>query len=322
MDIEVNIDDNIHLSSEYDIQPVFIGNTGELYQISDKITKKEYYFKPATSKNGNIRPYRASIQEAAYRIGQIINPEFVIKCNKIQINGILGAIQEKIPVDIIATRAFIDYFDNGLGKLSPQIISQIVDEYLVDFCLCNYDAHASNFIIDTNGNLRGVDKEQSFRYIGQDVNKDMMFSTNYNAKYGENFTIYTILFEQMKQGIISYEYLESLKQRVNRLEQFPDKLYRRIFETYAYGKANTPEEAETLLNNILDRKRNIIQNVEKLYSDIRDEYLAHKNSLKTSSLLNSAIIATECSTRESQIAEQLQILGNIGKSKIPDSPEK
>ena len=59
-----------------------------------------------------------------------------------------------------------------------------IDEYLVDFALCNYDAHASNFVIDENGKLRGIDKEQAFRYINEDGERDMMMATNYNECYG------------------------------------------------------------------------------------------------------------------------------------------
>ena len=125
----------IQLSSEYNARKISIGNTGEMYQVSDKENGEEYYFKPAISKSGESRSYRAYIQEAAYNIQQIINPENVVKCNSIEVNGIFGAIQEKIPVDIASTIKFIEYFDNGIGELQPEIISQIINEYLVDYIL-------------------------------------------------------------------------------------------------------------------------------------------------------------------------------------------
>lgn len=307
---------DIQLSHQYDMQEVSIGNTGEMYQISDRENGREYYFKPAVSKSGEARPYRAYIQESAYNIQQIINPDSAVKCNRAEINGMFGAIQEKVPVDTKATKTFIDYFDYGIGELPPEIISQVIDEYLVDFCLCNYDAHASNFIIDENGRLRGIDKEQAFRYIREDSERDMMFATNYNKRYGENPTIYNTLFEQMKQGKISYKYLEALRYKASRLSQVPDGQYKKIFEEYAYGKAKTPEEAKALLSSILDRKGNILQNIEQLYNGIYNEWLKNKDSQKTASVLDRAIKATEEGTRTGAINEQAQTIKSIEKAKI------
>ena len=313
IDNQISIEnDNIQLSSQIDMQEVSIGNTGEMYQISDRENGGEYYFKPAVSKSGEARPYRAYIQESAYSIQRIINPDNAVKCNRAEVNGMFGAIQEKVPVDTKATKAFIDYFDNGIGELPPEIISQVIDEYLVDFFLCNYDAHASNFVIDENGRLRGIDKEQAFRYIREDSKRDMMFATNYNKHYGENPTIYNTLFEQMKQGKISYKYLEALRYKASRLSQFPDEQYKKIFEEYAYDKAKTPEEAETLLSSILDRKNNILHNIEQ----ISNEWSKNKNNQKKDSILDSAVQATETSTRTAIINEQAQTIKSIEQVKM------
>ena len=231
-------------------------------------------------------------------------------------NGMFGAIQQKIPVNAQATKEFIEYFNKGKGTLSPEMITQIMDEYLVDFCLCNYDAHADNFIIDENGKLRGIDKEQSFRYIKEDTDIDMTFSTNYNENYGEKPTIYSILFEQMKQGKISYKYLEALKYRASRLTQYPDEKYRKIFEQYAYGKAKTPEEAEILLCSISDRKSNILQNVELLKNGIYNKFCNNKAMQKF--VLTSAVQATEEQTKTSDINAQVSTIRENNKEKQQD----
>lgn len=191
------------------------------------------------------------------------------------------------------------------------MITQIMDEYLVDFCLCNYDAHASNFIVDKDGNLRGIDKEQSFRYIKEDTENDMTFSVNYNESYGEKPTIYSVLFEQMKQGIIPYKYLETLRYRASRLAQYPDEQYRHIFEKYAYGKTKTPEEAESLLSSILSRKNNILLNVELLQSEIS------ANRMKKS-VLSNALRATEGQTKTSDINIQASIIRENSNEKQKD----
>lgn len=280
----------IDLSSEYDMQKVKIGNTGEMYYINDLKSGKEYYFKPAVTKSGEKRDYRAYIQEAAYNVQKIINPEVAVKCNVTNINGEFGAIQEKINVDRLATARFIDYFENDVGELSPEMIEQILNEYLVDYALCNYDVHASNFVIDENGALRGIDKEQSFRYINRDLQNNMLFSTNFNKKYGESETIYSTLFKKMMDGEISTEQLEGLKYRASRLAQFPDEQYRKLFMDYAYGKCNSNQEAELLLSRIVERKSNIVERIELLSEDITRKNL--KSNVRNS-VIDFAVSATE-----------------------------
>lgn len=287
----------IDLSSEYDMQKVKIGNTGEMYYINDLKSGKEYYFKPAVTKSGEKRDYRAYIQEAAYNVQKIINPEVAVKCNVTNINGIFGAIQEKINVDSVATERFIDYFENDVGELSPEMIEQILNEYLVDYALCNYDAHASNFVIDENGALRGIDKEQSFRYINRDLQNDMLFSTNFNKQYGESETIYSTLFKKMMDGEVSVEQLEELKYRASRLAQFPDKQYRKLFMDYAYGKCNSNQEAELLLSRIVERKSNIVERIELLSEDITRKNL--KSNVRNS-VIDFAVSATEERTTNEQ----------------------
>lgn len=287
----------IDLSSEYDMQKVKIGNTGEMYYINDLKSGKEYYFKPAVTKSGEKRDYRAYIQEAAYNVQKIINPEVAVKCNVTNINGIFGAIQEKINVDSVATERFIDYFENDVGELSPEMIEQILNEYLIDYALCNYDAHASNFVIDENGALRGIDKEQSFRYINRDLQNDMLFSTNFNKQYGESETIYSTLLKKMMDGEVSVEQLEELKYRASRLAQFPDEQYRKLFMDYAYGKCNSNQEAELLLSRIVERKSNIVERIELLSEDISRKNL--KSNVRNS-VIDFAVSATEERTTNEQ----------------------
>ena len=246
------------------IQEVHIGNTGRMFAIKSPDGVEKCYFKPSESKDRTAKPYRAYIQEAAYNVQRIVNPARAVKCNICNINGTFGAIQEKIEVDKEATKQFYRYFYGHGGELSPKLLSQILDEYLVDYCLCNYDAHAKNFVIDTNGNLRGIDKEQSFRYIDRDANDDMQFSQNYNEEYGESETIYATIFKKMASGEISYKVLEGLDYRAARLAQVSDEQYRQIFQNYALSKTKTPEEAKILLDRIVGRKKEIVKKIDEL----------------------------------------------------------
>lgn len=265
---QTSLKEQIQIDRNSTIQEVHVGNTGRMFFIKSPDSAREYYFKPAESKDGVAKPYRAYIQEAAYNVQRIINPARAVKCNAININGTFGAVQEKVEVDKDATRQFHRYFYGNGGKLDPKLLSQILDEYLVDYCLCNYDANAQNFVIDSNGNLRGIDKEQSFRYIEKDATDDMLFSKNYNEEYGESETIYATIFKKIASGEISHNVLEGLNYRAARLAQIPDEQYRELFKKYAYGKTNNQQDAEMLLDRITARKKEITKKVDLLKQDM------------------------------------------------------
>lgn len=253
------------------IREVHIGNTGRMFSIQTSDGIEKYYFKPAESKDKESKPYRAYIQEAAYNIQRIINPTKAVKCNVCNINGTFGAIQEKIEIDKEKTQEMYKMFSRYGSEIPTNLINQILEEYLVDYCLCNYDAHIHNFIIDKNGSLRGIDKEQSFRYIDKDINDDMLFSHNYNEEYGESETIYTTIFKKIVNGEISTEVLETLNYHVARLAQAPDDQYRQIFKNYAYSKAKNQQEAEILLDRIVKRKKSIMKRIDILKEEISKE---------------------------------------------------
>lgn len=266
------IDDKIDIGTISEYESTYIGNTGRMFYV--KSSTGEYYFKPAESKNRIKSPFRAYIQEAAYNIQRIINPERAIKCNVCSINGEFGAIQEKIKIDEYKKRGFIYYFFGSNSSLSDEILHQIFDEYLVDYCLCNYDSHEKNFIIDENGNLRGIDKEQAFRYIDDDKEDDMYFSNNYNEIYGENETIYKIIFDKIMSGKISPYVLDDLSYRAARIAQVPDEEYRNIFRKYAYELHKNDEKSEELLlDRIVNRKKNIVKKVNDLKEYLTAKYI-------------------------------------------------
>ena len=263
--------EHINIDKESTIKEVHIGNTGRMFSIQTFDGIEKYYFKPAESKNKESKPYRAYIQEAAYNIQRIINPTKAVKCNVCNINGTFGAIQEKIEIDKEKTQEMYKMFSRYGSEIPTNLVNQILEEYLIDYCLCNYDAHIHNFIIDKNGSLRGIDKEQSFRYIDKDINDDMLFSHNYNEEYGESETIYTTIFKKIVNGEISTEVLETLNYHAARLAQVPDAQYRQIFKNYAYSKTKNQQEAEILLDRIVKRKKSIMKRIDILKEEISKE---------------------------------------------------
>ena len=49
--------DVIQVSTEYDMEEVYIGYTGDMYLVQDRNNNEDYYFKPAISKKGAEQPH-------------------------------------------------------------------------------------------------------------------------------------------------------------------------------------------------------------------------------------------------------------------------
>lgn len=179
---------------------LYIGGTGDMFLCKDK-SGADYIFKPAYRKNTDIyQPYRAEVQVLASKLQEYISPKTAVKCEHCEIDEKKGTIQPKIEIDEIKTKSISEYFFNN-SKIDEKIIRQFMREYVVDFCLCNYDATFRNFIVDVSGNLRGVDKEQSLKYIinnsEEEQNIDFFMEQNPNEKYGAKPPIYGKIFKDI-----------------------------------------------------------------------------------------------------------------------------
>lgn len=257
---------------------LYIGGTGDMFLCKDKLGKK-YIFKPAYRKNTDIyQPYRAEVQVLASELQEKISPQTAVKCEHCEIEGKKGTIQRKIKLDETKTKGISEYFFND-SKLEEKLIRQFMREYVVDFCLCNYDATFRNFIVDMNGNLRGVDKEQSFKYIRneseEDQNIDFFMRKNPNEKYGAKPPIYGKIFNDVINGNINISVLEELRDAITELNTIPNEEYMKKMEPYINSLTIDSKQKCLIYSNILSRKRNINKIFDvlkiKLYEKVKND---------------------------------------------------
>lgn len=239
---------------------LYIGGTGDMFLCKDK-SGMDYIFKPAYRKNTDIyQPYRAEVQVLASELQERISPQTAVKCEHCEIDGKRGTIQQKIELDEIKTKGISEYFFNSC-KLDEKLIRQFMREYVVDFCLCNYDSTFRNFVVDVNGNLRGVDKEQSFKYIGNDSKGeehiDFFMEKNPNEKYGARPPIYGKIFNDIINGNININVLKELRDAITELNAISNEEYMKKIKPYI-DSLNIDSKQESLVyRNILLRKKNI-----------------------------------------------------------------
>jgi len=245
-----------------DIEEANMGESGIMYK--EVIDDHTYLLKPAVDKQYlETQNFRAEIQKSASILQKIISPDTSVEVEVIGNNKLRLSRQEKIELgsDSNALKEFVS------GKeLDPKYARQLLQEYIVDFLLCNFDCFSGNFIIDSDDNIRGVDKEQSFRFIDQKETLKPDFS--YVPNGSSRIPIYKILFDRYKEGTQDLDFT-IFDEKIKILEDISDAEYKEIFRPYA--EALNKDKAEELLDKILDRKIKCTELMKEYINSIRKD---------------------------------------------------
>ena len=146
------------------LKKVNMGGTGTMYTLQGN-DGKEYIYKPAVSKfSGNVEPFRGIVQECAYEVQRIVDPSSAVICKYVDAGSLQGSVQELVSTIDNGRDYHAMQYDESI-PFTQEEINQFMREFVTDYLLCNFDSHGRNFITDENGIIRGVDKEQSFRYL-------------------------------------------------------------------------------------------------------------------------------------------------------------
>lgn len=231
-----------------EIETANLGESGIMYKMSTE--DKKYLLKPSVEKvTLKNEPFRAEIQKSASTLQTIISPNTSVGVDVISEGPLRIARQELISVSETKKNILNSWFNSGV-YLEPCYIKQLLQEYVVDFLLCNFDCYSGNFIVDSNNNIRGIDKEQSFRFIQDSNTLDPSFS--YNPNGSQRVPIYFKLFEEYKLGNIDLD-LNIIKECIKKVEAISDDDYIKIFEKYA--ESLDSENKQSILQMILERKK-------------------------------------------------------------------
>lgn len=255
--------------------PAHLGGTGEMYLCEDA-SGQEWLFKPAQSKGGTPEQFRAHVQETGYKVQGIVDPDSAVKVGTGDISGKFGAYQQRIDVDPngFDYKAWQQY---GTKGLTADQVQQIQREHVTDWLMGNFDSHGGNFVTDTSGKLIGVDKEQSFRYIGDNASAKMTYSYHPNSKYGETEPLYNTVFRKYANNELDLDPQDTLAY-IKRVEAIPDKEYREIFRSYAESLHGKGQKAEDLLDAIVERKQSLRETYRTFYTDLLTQRTGKKQA--------------------------------------------
>ena len=135
----------------------------------------------------------------------------------------------------------------------------------MDFLLCNFDCFVGNFIIDSSNCVRGIDKEQSFRFI--DNPQSLKADYSYTPNGVHRIPIYQILFNRYKNGEIDLD-LSVVTDTIEKVKLLSDEDYKNIFRDYATGLDKY--RVDEILNMILKRRDDAIFSMEEFIEELRE----------------------------------------------------
>jgi uncharacterized alkaline shock family protein YloU len=221
-----------------------------------------YIYKPGQTKSGTPEPFRAHIQKSASDLGDILYGKGEhVEVTTITVNGQLGTMQKIVP-DVTKNLGGVP-----LSSLTREQLRMIQQEHVLDYVMGNYDAHGKNFVMDKNGKIWGVDKEQAFRYFADTKSHKMDLTYHPNIVHGEKPPIYNLLFKGFADGDIDLDLQDTLP-ILQRLEKISDAEYKNILKNYTKTRFNTADEMKEFLDWAVDRKNGLRAEYEAFYTGL------------------------------------------------------
>jgi len=259
----------------------------------------KWLFKPVSEE------FRGYGDEVAYRIGRLIDPESIeVRFIKLDVPGrgkIKGSIQ-KWRTDLAKE---FDFRDAVVESLSATELEQLQREHVIDWLISNHDAHGKQFLRLKNGQVKGIDKGQLFKFIGDD-----RLSIDYhpNRTFGESEPLYNTLMRAWRDGKIEMD-LQATYKHISRIEKITDEAYIELLKPYAERRfSKQPLKLKQFYETVLIRKNNLRQNFEEFYTELLRKRTRDKKVVFTFDV-ETKVIQTEKSAKGFRhIPEDAEIL--------------
>jgi outer membrane biosynthesis protein TonB len=249
-----------------------VGSAKELGGIKDKWILKDkrgrkFLFKPAPE--GTVRSLAG---QSAAAIGQLVlGPGGAVPVAARLTSKGYGSVQPMLANDG-------PFADPGSGKhanesdfkgLSPQQLSDLQNEHVLDWVLGNSDNKAANFLRLPNDRIIGIDKEQAFKHIGTGKEK-LDLTTKLNPSPG----VHQRMYSMWKDGKLDLD-PHAILPAIRNIERVPDAMWLARAEPYlkALQKESgiSSAQIEKKRKAILARKNNVRKDFEAFFSSITGE---------------------------------------------------
>lgn len=207
---------------------------------------------------------------------------------EIDLDGKHGSLQRMFD----GTEPFASSFDPE--KLSSTDVLSLQQHHVFDWLIGNHDGHQGQFIRTPNGQLVGVDKDQAFKYFGQDK---LDWTFHPNSAYGEKPPVYNLLFKAYADGkdvALVDPAKPPLSDFIKKIQGISNDDLKKLFRPYAenaaakglLGKKGTqpglkpssfpPNDVEAFLNQLVIRKGLLHHAFNELWKKAQEERAKNK----------------------------------------------
>jgi len=177
---------------------------------------------------------------------------------------------------------FRKQFGNVASLSKEQLQSlgeQVLEEMVVDWLFSNHDTHMANFLVDDQGNVVGIDKEQVFKYFPNDV-----LSLKYLPNgAGEAYTslYYYLLVALASQGLLNDTLIDKVCKKIDSISDGQLREFMHPFAA-AYVAAHPDRFAneQAFIEAFLTRKANLRNDFKTFFLSIQANSVFAANTSK------------------------------------------
>jgi len=165
-----------------------------------------------------------------------------------------GSIQPMIP------NVKTDLSQVDLTTLTQPQLARLMQERVLDWALASHDTKAANFLLTTDGNVVGIDKDQSLKFLGKD-SLDTTYKPNPTPQ------IYGALFDLFKKKKVDLP-VGAMLPAIKKIEAMSDDGWLANFSSYIDAAASTPAQRTKLKKDILVRKKSVRTDLEAFITGV------------------------------------------------------
>lgn len=225
-----------------------MGGAGEKHIYKDK-KGNEWIFKVAKAKDGTSeKPFAAYAQETYSNIAMKVK-SIHIPIKVTHIKGKMGTLQPYI------TKSGDLKTAPSASTLTALEREDVASEHALDWLMSQHDSFGANLIRTKTGRILGVDKEQGFRYFGEDK-----LSTDYKPNtefHGEKPPYYNQFWNEWSEKKFDFD-PTVMKKYFDSIDAIDDDEFVENFKPYAESFwKDKPKKQEEFLNELRKRKKNV-----------------------------------------------------------------
>lgn len=245
---------------------IFLGGTKAM-NLFENAEGKEWLCKEAVTCVGTYKPMGALVTEAASRLQEKIGPDTAVRAFTYRKDGrVMGSLQERLDIKPDGFDLFKWQADTS-KPIPAHLPDQILREHVTDWLLCNFDTKGENFLEDSQGRLRGIDKEQALSFLDRKDAQHMSYQFSPNP----NKTLYNSVFELYAQGKMDLD-LGRVDQHIRTVESIPDNEYLDMFYEVVKTKCKgNSKKMERMNARILARKTGLRAEYERFFGELVKE---------------------------------------------------